>query len=415
MELTLQNAINFLEVNIPWLSLVIIPISAALIGWLTNVIAIWMTFYPLQFTGLGKVGWQGIVPSHAGKMAALSVDLMVGKLVNLKDIFGKIKPEYIAEKTYPLLKVVSDEVMDKVLSEKMPFPWYFFSDNIKDEFYKEGSKEIPYAVQSTMKDIQENIETLFDIKSMVIEQLENDKTLLNEIFLKCGEEEFKFLERSGLYFGFCFGLMQMVLWYFIQDLPFSWLILPIGGLLVGYLTNWLALKLIFKPQQPIKIGFWTIQGLFLKRQKAVSETYANIVATKILTTKKIFFSILNGKEKETLDKIIENNVSEAVDNSVKSFRSIIQLLMGRKAFESLKQTIYKAFKAILPEIVAATFDYADEVLDMEKTLNDKMSGLSSAEFEGFLHPVFQEDELKLILVGAVLGMFAGFLQMLFLW
>jgi uncharacterized membrane protein YheB (UPF0754 family) len=419
MELIVQHTINFFEANLHWFGLVIIPISAALIGWLTNVLAIWMTFYPLDFTGLGKVGlgkvgWQGIVPSHAGKMAALSVDLMVGKLIDLKDLFGKIKPEQIAERTYPILKPISNEVMDDTLSQKMPLPWYFLPPSIKAEFLKEATKEIPHAVQATMRDIQDNIETLFDVKSMVIEQLEGDKALLNEIFLECGAAEFRFLERSGFYFGFLFGLMQMVLWYYIQDVPFSWLMLPIGGLLVGYLTNWLALKLIFEPQQPIKIIFWTFQGLFLKRQKEVAATYSKIVATKLLTTKKIFEAILNGKEKSLLDKIVKKNVDEAVNHSVGGFRSVVQLLMGRKEFEATKQIIAKAFQAVLPNIISATFDYSDEALDMENTLNEKMANLSSAEFEGFLHPVFQEDELKLILVGAILGMFAGFLQMLFL-
>lgn len=419
MELIVQTVTDFFEGNSQWFGLVIIPISAALIGWLTNVLAIWMTFYPLNFTGLGrvglgKIGWQGIVPSHAAKMAALSVDLMVGKLIDLKDLFGKIKPEQIAERTYPILKPISDTVMDETLSKKMPFPWYFLPSNIKAEFLKEASKEIPYAVQHTMRDIQGNIETLFDVKSMVIAQLEGDKTLLNEIFLECGAAEFRFLERSGFYFGFLFGLMQMALWYYIQDLPFSWLMLPIGGLLVGYLTNWLALKLIFKPQQPIKIGFWTLQGLFLKRQKEVAATYSKIVATKILTTKNVFEAILNGKEKQLLNEIIEKNVSKAVNHSVSGFRAAVQLLMGRKAFDEMKQAISNTFQAVLPQIITATFDYADEALDMENTLNEKMSNLTSEAFEGFLHPVFQEDELKLILVGAILGMVAGFLQMLFL-
>jgi uncharacterized membrane protein YheB (UPF0754 family) len=419
MELTVQYIANFFEANLQWLGLVIIPISAALIGWLTNVLAIWMMFYPLNFTGFGKVGfgkvgWQGIIPAHAGKMAAISVDLMVGKLIDLKELFGKIKPEEIAERIYPVLKPISNKKIDETLSLKMPFPWCFLPPNIKTEFLKETSKEIPPAIQNTMRDIQDNIETLFDVKSMVIKQLEGDKTLLNEMFLECGAAEFRFLERSGFYFGFIFGLMQMVLWYYIQDLPFSWLILPIGGLLVGYLTNWLALKLIFQPQQPIKISFWTFQGLFLKRQKEVAATYSKIVATKILTTKKIFEAILSGKEKPLLDKIIEENVGNAVNHSVGSFRSVVQLLIGREAFEAIKQAIAKTFQGVLANMISATFDYADEALDMEDTLNEKMTNLSSAEFEGFLHPVFQEDELKLILVGAVLGMFAGFLQMLFL-
>jgi hypothetical protein len=43
-----------------------------------------------------------------------------------------------------------------------------------------------------------------------------------------------------------------------------------------------------------------------------------------------------------------------------------------------------------------------------------MSNLSPEEFQGFLRPVFQEDEWKLILVGAVLGVLAGVLQLLLL-
>ena len=52
-------------------------------------------------------------------------------------------------------------------------------------------------------------------------------------------------------------------------------------------------------------------------------------------------------------------------------------------------------------------------LDLEETLKQKMQQLSGQEFEGVLHPVFQEDELTLILVGAFLGMVAGFAQAAF--
>ena len=39
--------------------------------------------------------------------------------------------------------------------------------------------------------------------------------------------------------------------------------------------------------------------------------------------------------------------------------------------------------------------------------------LPSAEFEGVLHPVFEEDEWKLIAVGGLLGMWVGIFQALF--
>ncbi|MFK7950113.1 MAG: DUF445 domain-containing protein [Saprospiraceae bacterium] len=414
MELAANAVYRFFEAYTDWLGLAIIPFSAALIGWLTNKLAIWMTFYPLERTGFTIAYWQGIIPSRAGKMAGISVDLMVGKLIDLNEIFAKIKPEIITEQLYPSLEPISIESMDKALNEKMPLPWFFLPNDIKKHFFKDAKKEIPHTIEATIKDIQEHIEEIFDVKSMIIQQLEQDKALLNEIFLSCGEKEFKFLERSGLYFGFLFGLIQMVLWYYIQDFQFSWIILPIGGLAVGYLTNWLALKLIFKPTNPIKLGFITIQGLFLKRQKAVAATYAEIVSKKILTTKNIFEAIFNGKNQNLLHSIIRKNVEKAVDNTAGSFRSIVQLLTGRQSYTMIKHELSTIYLDFLPKAIHQSFDYMDEAIDMENTLNDKMSNLTSSEFEGFLHPVFEEDELKLILVGAILGLFAGFLQMLFL-
>jgi uncharacterized membrane protein YheB (UPF0754 family) len=43
---------------------ILIPLISAVIGYVTNVIAIKMTFYPLDYKGIRPFfGWQGIIPS----------------------------------------------------------------------------------------------------------------------------------------------------------------------------------------------------------------------------------------------------------------------------------------------------------------------------------------------------------------
>lgn len=52
------------------------------------------------------------------------------------------------------------------------------------------------------------------------------------------------------------------------------------------------------------------------------------------------------------------------------------------------------------------------ILGFHKKKNcQAMQGLSPAEFEGVLHPVFEEDEWKLILVGGALGAAVGVFQL----
>ena len=51
-----------------WLRLASIPLIAGLVGWITNWIAIQLTFYPTRFVGVKPIfGWQGIIPSKAKK------------------------------------------------------------------------------------------------------------------------------------------------------------------------------------------------------------------------------------------------------------------------------------------------------------------------------------------------------------
>ncbi len=59
------------------LQMITIPFVSGFIGWITNYVAIKMTFYPISFWGIPPyLGWQGIIPRKAHKMAGKAVDLI---------------------------------------------------------------------------------------------------------------------------------------------------------------------------------------------------------------------------------------------------------------------------------------------------------------------------------------------------
>ena len=66
--------------------------------------------------------------------------------------------------------------------------------------------------------------------------------------------------------------------------------------------------------------------------------------------------------------------------------------------------------AQLPLNIRSIFPYAEKTLDIQKTIGEKMANLPPRQFIDFLRPAFQEDEWKLIAVGAALGGVAGILQ-----
>ena len=387
-----------------------IPITSALVGWLTNVVAIKMTFYPIHFIGIKPFGWQGIIPSKAAKMSSISVDLWTSKLINVKELFAKINPKKVAKEMLPEFDRISKEIMDEIMHEQAPEIWSRVPESVKKLAYSRISKDLPEIVTEMMTDIKDNIDEMFDIKDMVIKRLTKDKGLLNDMFLQVGDEEFKFIERSGFTFGFLFGIVQMLVWYFY---PKFW-ILPLFGLLVGYATNWLALKLIFNPIEPISFLGVTYQGLFIKRQNEVSKEYAYMLAHDIFTFDRIFASIITGPTKDRFVNLITDHANHAIDEAAGLSKPVITLVAGKRSYEKIKNIAIDKTLKELPNSVKPVFPYAEKAMDLENIFRTSMPHLPPRDFVDFLRPVFQEDELKLILVGAVLGMGAGIGQLFIL-
>ena len=341
-------------------------------------------------------------------MAEKSVDMIVGKLIDIRQQFAKLDSDIVNREMGPSLDRLSRKITHEILVSKFPLIWKLLPKGRKEMIHQRIQNELPVVVSLVMNDIQEHIDELFDLKGMVVHELLVDKGLLNEIFLRVGGAEFRFIERSGWIFGFLFGVVQMIVWLF---LPY-WFVLPLAGLLVGYLTNYIALRLIFEPEKPVRFWRFEWQGLFIKRQKEVAAEYASIVAERIITSEKIFDSLIDGPRAYLLKEIIDKYIYRLIDAAAGDQKDLIELFAGEKRFQVLKNIAAFSFYEDLPIVIRDIFSYTEEALEIEITLREKMASLPANDFAGFLRPVFQEDEWKLIGVGGLLGFMAGLLQWL---
>jgi uncharacterized membrane protein YheB (UPF0754 family) len=191
---------------------------------------------------------------------------------------------------------------------------------------------------------------------------------------------------SGFGVGFVLGLFQMLQWMLY---PKGWTLVAGGGV-VGYITNWVALKWIFQPLDPMKIGPFVLQGMFLTRQNEVAEEFSEYIAGVTLSSKRVWADLLDGGSTARFTKIVGSKMP-LPSGQVRKLVSHLSTVVGNGKDHPLH-------------------DYTQRTLRLGKTLETKMKGMSSREFEQVLHPIFQEDELTLILAGAVLGAIAGGLQ-----
>lgn len=390
-----------------WLA---IPVVSGLIGWGTNALAIKMLFAPLTRRGLGALSWQGIMPANAQRMASVCVDLMTSKLINTQTLFRRIDPNHVARILGPALQGHAQTICEAVLAQRYPKLWRVMPEALKAKARKRLEDQIPMVVDQLMADLSDDLDAFLDVRAMVVGAFVRDRGLLNEFFWRCGEAEFRFISISGLYFGALLGAPVATLWVLAQP---GWL-LPITGLLIGWITNWLALKMIFEPREPKQLGPFRWHGLFLKRQAEVSEAYAAFFTERILHPKALIQAVLEGPAADRLVGLLQEYAGEAVDAAASLAKPVVTLTAGTRAWGELKGAVAERLAQVVPAELDRIQEYAGEALDLQGELERNLKGLPYEEFEQVLRPVFKQDESTLIAVGALLGGVAGVVQLLLL-
>jgi uncharacterized membrane protein YheB (UPF0754 family) len=158
-------------------------------------------------------------------MASTMVDVTITKLLSIPEVFARLDPGTMAT-------LMTSTVKRAVFGGILPNP-------ILRMFLKRASKGVIA-----------DIENVADIRQLAITGLTNDPGTLGAFFQDIASKELGFLINSGLGFGFVLGLFQMIQ---LMLFPANWT-LPVGGAVVGYITNWIALKNIFEPVNPIQLG-----------------------------------------------------------------------------------------------------------------------------------------------------------------
>ncbi|WP_406638998.1 DUF445 domain-containing protein [Amycolatopsis sp. WGS_07] len=394
-----------------WPLYVSIPIVAALIGYGTKLVAIRMMFQPVEFIGVKPVfGWQGIVPKRAARMASIACDTMTEQLIKPAEVVARLDADRIAKEIEkPLLAAVED-IVREVAGHYQTGLWESLPVGVQRLVIQRVQAESPHMVKAVLELIQSDVDSVFDLKGMVVTSLVKDKRLLNRIFQEAGAEEFKFIARSGLVFGGLIGVIQMVAWLLFKFPP----IMPLFGLFTGWFTDWLALRMIFYPLEPKKYFGVTWQGLFLKRRAEVAEAYGELIAKEIITPHNVIEAVLRGPLSDRVLALIQRQLDRELGRAANVAKPLLVFAIGSRRYQDMKLAISEQIMTRLPDTMRYIEDYATDAMDIRNVLVGKMKELSPEEFEQLLRPAFQQDEWILIATGAVLGFAVGEAQVLVL-
>lgn len=414
-----------------WAVLSIIPVTA-FVTWAHVWMALKMVFYPINFWGfyLGPIpiGWQGIVPRKAGRISGIITDNTLSKLGSLQEFLEAMDPADMARIIGEQVGFELEHLIDEVMLDRNAVLWENLPYSIKRRIYAQAHKQLPVVLHDLVTELTLNVESLVNMREMVVRQMEGDRLLMVRMFLKVGQKEINFIWHISALIGMFFGIFQMIVWFVV---PWHWTV-PFWASIWGFLTNWIAIWMVFNPVEPhyirypqlfrltkdrkfpwivpvLRIGRYNMQGAFMKRQDEVSDVFARVVTEDLITLKSIMTEMMYGTRREKTRRIVKRHINEIMETPL--VRTSLQLSLGPKEYARLKtDLIDRSIEITMVPVCDPVFN-ASRAQKIYQMFRDRIRELTPKEFQNLLRPAFQEDEWILIVLGGVTGFFAGLIHL----
>ncbi len=190
-----------------------------------------------------------------------------------------------------------------------------------------------------------------------------------------------------------------------------WLVLiPFISGFIGYITNLLAIKMLFHPKKPVKILGITIQGIFPKRQQQFAEKLGKLVGQELLSFAEIEAQLTARENLTKLSPVVEQHLDNFLRNKLSAEMPVISAFIGEKTIQKLKAVFLEEMNLLFPDLMKKYAQHLEDDLDLERIVTEKVAGFSSEKLEDLLYQIMSKEFRFVELVGAILGFLIGILQ-----
>ncbi len=192
---------------------ILTPFITAVIGWLTNWVAIQMLFHPRQPMRIFFWKWQGLIPRRQLQLAQESAEIIEREILQQHMILNEIKKIELG----PYLETAAHSLVWERIGPQLraiPLLGSFVNDGVLAKFEVIATAEMKNEAGPLMEKVATEFESSVDLKQMIEDNIAAfDLERLEAIVNQVAKREFRTIERLGAVLGFIIGLIQVALFY----------------------------------------------------------------------------------------------------------------------------------------------------------------------------------------------------------
>ncbi len=187
------------------------------------------------------------------------------------------------------------------------------------------------------------------------------------------------------------------------------LFLVLVGALIGWLTNVIAIKLLFRPVNPIGIKGtpFMIQGLIPKRKGEIAKSIGDVISEELVSMETIVDQIIDDMDKKQIVEIIKEKVVTLANEKMPS---LIPSMFKGMIIQNIESMIEENGEQIVIELGEKLSHNAIAAIDISKMVEDQINTYDFVKIEQMTLKIASTELKHIEVLGGVLGGVIGLIQ-----
>ena len=191
-----------------------------------------------------------------------------------------------------------------------------------------------------------------------------------------------------------------------MDFSWTYVLIPIVCALIGWMTNAIAVRMIFRPRKPVSLLGFKIQGLIPRRQSDLARSIGETIESKLLTHEDIQAALSSPDVQADLEKVIREQVEQFLDEKLGSNPLLAGFLQGEMA-ENIKNMLSQQLKAGLLGFMDGMLETIESRLDLKSIVQQRIESFDMATLEAIILSIARRELKTIEVFGGVLGFLVG--------
>lgn len=192
----------------------------------------------------------------------------------------------------------------------------------------------------------------------------------------------------------------------------DYILLPIIGALIGWFTNFLAVKMIFHPRKPIKFLWFTFQGVLPKRKSALAKTVAETIEKELISHDDLQEILLNPEFQQSFKNTLEEKVETFLNRKARSLHPLLAKIVTPEFIDNVKNMVMERLERFIPDLIAQLSREVEDKIDFKRIVIDKIEGFEIDKMEEIAFRIAERELKHIEIFGGVIGFFIGVVQMM---